>query len=519
MAVQSGATAQTSDEREPLSACIASLRQDLAARRDVKPETFDTYTRDVQDLRPLIDSASRAQPEFQVPIWDYLARRTDALRVAQGRELMQREAAALAGIERRNGVEAATAVAVFGVETDYGRSGGTVPVVDATLSRACLNLKSTERKQHFFAALWLLQEGVVKREEFKGSWAGAFGLTQFLPGTFVRTMADGDGPPADIIHSVPDALATTARYLRSLGWTDGIAWGVEVQVPESLAPFNALEGDHACLGDAKSSERCRTVARWSLDGVKRVDGTPLVRSEPGTGRLAADTPAALLMPAGPAGPAWLVTSNYQAIWRYNRADAYGLAIGLLSDALRGGPLQKVAWPTDDPGLSRAEFREVQALLLARGHCDMKVDGADGPRTRDAVRQEEARLGWAETGRAGAKLLKALRAERAPAVACSAAAPAASSGGVFTTSRPAPGAALPPTAPAAPPVPVTPPTPVALPASAPARAAASAASAGSPVPPHETSPASAPAFGVPPLATPPLATPPVVPPAARASQPS
>src|SRR5215813_2544383 len=104
------------------------------------------------------------------------------------------------------------------------------------------------------------------------------------------------------------------------------------------------------------------------------------------------------MPAGPDGPAWLVTQNYQAIWRYNRADAYGLAIGLLSDALRGGPPQRVAWPTDDPGLSRAEFRELQALLAQGGECDLKVDGLEGPRTGAAIRAQEARLGWAETGR-------------------------------------------------------------------------------------------------------------------------
>src|SRR6185436_15094914 len=111
---------------------------------------------------------------------------------------------------------------------DYGRVGGTWPVVDATLSRACLNLKSAERKQHFFAALWLLQEGVVRREDFKGSWAGAFGMTQFMPATFARHMSDGDGgPAADIIHSVPDALATTARYIRGLGWNEGLPWGVE----------------------------------------------------------------------------------------------------------------------------------------------------------------------------------------------------------------------------------------------------------------------------------------------------
>src|SRR5436305_8444188 len=447
---------------DSLGACLAALRSQLPPQ--VKPATFDAQTRDVHDLRPMIDNAQRAQPEFEVPIWDYLARRTDAQRVAQGRELMKREAAALAAVERRHGVDAATTTAVFGVETDYGRVAGSVPVVEATLARACLAPKSAERKQHFFAALWLLQEGVVRPDDFKGSWAGAFGMTQFMPGTFVRFMNDGDGsPPADIVRSVPDALATTARYLRSLGWTDGFPWGVEVRVPAELVPLNALESDHGCLLDGKPSDKCRTVARWSLSGVTRVDGTPLVRSEPGPGRLDPDTMAALLMPAGQPGPAWLVTPNYHALWRYNRADAYALSIGQLSDALRGAPLQRVAWPTDDAGLSRAEFRELQGLLVARGHCAVRVDGAEGPRTSAAVREEESRLGWTQTGRGGAKLLAALRADRTAPVAC-----------------PPPGP--------------------------------SSAASGASAPPHEPSPASAPASAG-------LPAPPVVPPSGRASAPS
>src|SRR6185369_14332187 len=134
-------------------------------------------------------------------------------------------------------------------------------------------------------------------------------------------------------------------------------------------------------------------------GVTRIDGSPLVQPDAAAGSVDASAAAALLMPAGAQGPAWLVTPNYQAIWRYNRADAYALAIGLLSDALRGGPAQRVAWPTEDPGLSRAEFRELQEVLLERGHCEVRVDGAQGPLTGAAIREEEVRLGWLPTGRA------------------------------------------------------------------------------------------------------------------------
>ncbi|HEX6703122.1 MAG TPA: lytic murein transglycosylase [Albitalea sp.] len=422
---QTGATGELG---EPLEGCIAALRQDLPRHPEVSTKTFDTHTREVQDLRPLIDNATRAQPEFQLPIWDYLARRADAQRVEQGRELMAREATALRVIGQRHGVDGATTVAVFGVETDYGRVGGTWPVVDATLSRACLNLKSAERKQHFFAALWLLQEGVVRREDFKGSWAGAFGMTQFMPATFVRHMSDGDGASAaDIIHSVPDALATTARYLRGLGWSEGLPWGIEVKAPPALGAVSALEGEHGCLGEPTPGGRCRSVAQWAEAGLVRVDGSPLA--------LPPSTNAALMMPAGPQGPAWLVTPNYQAIWRYNRADAYALAIGLLSDALRGGPSQRVAWPTDDPGLSRAEFRELQSLLMRRGHCEMRVDGAEGPRTSAAVRAEEERLGWTPSGRGGGRLLAALRAE-APGDACAVMAAGTSAAPASAASAPA-----------------------------------------------------------------------------------
>jgi peptidoglycan hydrolase-like protein with peptidoglycan-binding domain len=139
------------------------------------------------------------------------------------------------------------------------------------------------------------------------------------------------------------------------------------------------------------------------------------------------------------GPAWLITPNYQAVWRYNRADSYALAITLLADALRGAPPPRRRWPTDDGGLSRAEFREVQTLLAQRGHAGVAPDGLNGALTQAAVRAEETRLAWAETGRAGQKLLRALRdapgrAEPAAALAVpEAAASSAPAGGEAASS--------------------------------------------------------------------------------------
>ena len=248
-----GATcAAWSQDAQPFGACIDALKRERALQRPpVSVETFERFTRDAQDMRAAIRAASESQPEFKLPIWDYIARLVDRQRVDDGRKVLATQALSLRTIASRHGVDAATVVAVFGVETDYGRIEGKHRVIDATLSRACLDLQSKERKRHFFAALWLLQEGLVTPDNFRGSWAGAFGLTQFMPGTFIAAMDDGDGSGrVDIVGSAPDALATTARYIASLGWTDALRWGVEARLPPNASTeWIASEREHACLSN------------------------------------------------------------------------------------------------------------------------------------------------------------------------------------------------------------------------------------------------------------------------------
>jgi len=311
-----------------------------------------------------------------------------------------------------------------------------------------------------------------------------------MPGTFVQTMRDRPGAPAaDIIHSVSDALATTARYLKGLGWSAGLPWGVEVKVPAPLSGWHAPESGHGCLLEARPAAKCRSIAAWSAAGVTLVDGTPLQDPHSPFGRPQLSALAALLLPAGPSGPAWLVTRNYQTIWRYNHADAYALAIGLLSDRLRGGPHQRVAWPTDDPGLSRAELVELQGLLRERGHCAVNVDGAEGPRTRAAIRDEEQRLGLPVRGRAGTRVLTLLRPRDplAPAPCLTAASaveravPLASAASSAEAAEPGAAAASapPPAEPAASAAPRAEPAASAPPPAAPAASAASAPPPGQP----------------------------------------
>jgi lytic murein transglycosylase len=258
----------------------------------------------------------------------------------------------------------------------------------ATLS--CEGRRQTYFRREFLSALRIVQSGNIGAEDFKGSWAGAFGQTQFMPGSFERLAVDGNGDGRrDIIGSRADALASAANYLRNAGWRAGRPWGVEVRLPESRrGPIRARGGWRRAR---------RTLRAWGALGLKRVDGTAL----------AGETQAGLFAPAGPTGPVFLVTRNFEAVYRYNAAESYTLAVAHLADRLRGrGPLA-TPWPTDDLGLSRAERRELQQLLIDRGHA-IRVDGLLLAPTREAVKAEQQRLGHEVTGRPGQKLLEALR---------------------------------------------------------------------------------------------------------------
>jgi len=333
-----------------------------------------------------------AQPEFVTPIWDYLAALVDEERVADGREMMGRWRDVLQQVEARYGVDAHTVVAVWGVESNYGRNFGKRPLLQSLSTLACNGRRQDYFKGEFIDTLRIIQDKDVAPEKLKGSWAGAFGHTQFMPSTFLRLAVDFDGDGRrDLVDSVPDALASTANFLQRSGWKAGLAWGFEVKLP-------------AGFDSAGTGRRNRqAVTYWSVRGVTRLDGSPLV-----AGRVQGDTPAALLLPAGTGGPVFLVTSNFDAIFSYNAAESYALAIAHLSERLRGGSLFARPWPTDDPGLSRAERRELQELLIARGQDIGEPDGMIGARTREALKAVLPGLGVESDGRAGRKALEALR---------------------------------------------------------------------------------------------------------------
>lgn len=378
-------------EANDLSACLAGLKPQ-AVRNGVSAATWQRHTATLA-LDPTVLEALDAQPEFVTPIWDYLAGLVDEERIADGRARLAQHASTLARIEAEYGVDEETVVAVWGVESDFGRVFGKRPLLTSLATLSCAGRRQSYFRGEFFAALKILQSGDVREDEFVGSWAGAFGHTQFMPSTFLRLAVDFDGDGRrDLIHGDIDSLASTANYLAKAGWRRGEPWGFEVKLPPNF--------------DASTAGRRskHPVSHWAARGVVRVDGSALVADG-----VPADRQAAVLVPAGKPGPAFLVFRNYDAIFSYNAAESYSLAIASLSDRLRGRDAWRVPWPTDDPGLSRAERRELQTLLLARGHAIGEVDGLIGKATREAIVAEQRRLGAAIDGRAGTRLLEALRA--------------------------------------------------------------------------------------------------------------
>jgi lytic murein transglycosylase len=372
--------------RADFDSCLAGLRSQAVAS-GISPRAFAAATAGIAYDDKVIE-LSQAQPEFKMPIWDYMAALVDDERVEDGRAAMRQHADALARAEARYGVDRYTIAAVWGVESNFGKNLGKMPLVQSLATLAC----SGNRRRDFFrgelmATLKIIDRGDIAPERLTGSWAGAFGQTQFMPTTYQRLAVDGDGDGRrDVVDSVADAVASTANFLHVAKWQNGQPWGYEVRLPSG---FNV---------SAAGRKNKKPVSHWASLGVTRLDGRPL----------SGEGAAGIIAPAGAGGPAFLVTRNFDAIYSYNAAESYGLAIAVLSDRLRGRPGVQVAWPTDDPPLSRAERRDLQVRLTSMGYDVGEPDGKVGQKTRDAIKDIERKLGMPATGRPGGKVLEALR---------------------------------------------------------------------------------------------------------------
>lgn len=361
-----------------------------AAKNGISQKTYMQAFAGVSEPDPFVLEKARYQPEFRSQIWDYLDSRVNPYTVQVGREMAAKYGSTLAALERHFGVDRHVLLAIWSMESNYGAALETpdrlhhVPRALATLGYADAK-RSKYAKTQLIAALKMLQNGDVASKNLMGSWAGAMGHTQFIPSSYLLYAIDADGNGRkDIWHSVPDALATAANLLSKNGWQPGKTWGYEIVVPR---------GGQAHAGKTK------TLAQWAALGFVRPSGKGFKNG---------DERAELKMPGGANGPGFLMTKNFFTIKRYNAADSYALAVGLLADELAGYGGMKQSWPRPDGTLDINEKFELQTRMQALGYYDGKIDGNFGSGSKAAISAIQTRLGMEADGQPSKILLNKLR---------------------------------------------------------------------------------------------------------------
>jgi membrane-bound lytic murein transglycosylase B len=347
-----------------------------ALAEGIAPATFDRATAGLRPI-PEIMNMNANQPEFARPVWAYLDTAVSARRVRDAQVMLDRYGAVLDRIEAQSGVPKEILVAIWGIETDYGAATGSYPLFAALATLAYSGPRADYARPEFLAALKIYQQQNYALSQMTGSWAGAFGQTQFTPTTFLKFAADGDGDGRiDLWNSPADALASAARLLRERGWETGEPWGREVRLPKNF-PYELADGETA-----------RPIATWQELGVMTATGDWLPSS-------AED--AAIYLPAGAKGPAFLLFPNFRVILKYNNAASYALAVGLLADRMAGAAPVRHSWPREERPLSREERVRFQQALAAQGFDPGPADGILGRGTRAALRRYQKAHGLPADG--------------------------------------------------------------------------------------------------------------------------
>lgn len=348
-------------------AWLAQLRTDALAR-GISRATVDAALTGITPI-PRVLELDRRQAEFTQTFSRYLDGAVTAKRVADGQAMMRTHAALLKRLENEYGVPGRFLVAFWGMESSFGKNTGGFSVVAALATLAYDGRRAEFFRTELFNALTILDRGHISVAEMQGSWAGAMGQTQFMPSVFLRYAVDEDSDKRmDIWTDVPDALASTANYVKSIGWNGARTWGREVALPKD---FDA----NLISIDINAAETVKTLPQWSDLGIRQVDGTLLPQQ---------DVQAAVVLPQGIGGPAFLVYENYRAILKYNRSTFYAIAVGHLADRLTGAPALSAPKKTEEP-LRREEVTSLQEGLRRLGHLAAEPDGVIGASSRQAIR--------------------------------------------------------------------------------------------------------------------------------------
>jgi membrane-bound lytic murein transglycosylase B len=338
--------------------------RDTALKAGIAPATYDASMAGIHRNAD-VEQANLQQPEFVKPVWSYLDTAVSDDRVSHGQQMATTYAGQLAADETRFGVRKEILVAIWGMESNYGTALGHYNMFEALATLAYDGPRVDYARKELLDALKMEEQEHLNPAEMNASWAGAFGLTQFVPSAFLAHAVDGDGDgKRDLWHSAPDALASTASLLADAGWERGNPCEYEITLPPDF--------DYA-LADG---ETAHPVADWKKLGVTKVTGLALTHS---------DEPAAIYLPAGARGPAFLVFDNFKMVLKYNNAASYALGVCRLADRIAGSGPIVTPWPRDEIPLTQSGRIAFQTDLKALGYDIGDIDGVLGHKARAALR--------------------------------------------------------------------------------------------------------------------------------------
>ena len=361
---------------------VENLRPD-AERQGISRDLFDRVFETMTPDQHILDLTQK-QSEFNRPIWAYIDDATSRQRIDTGRTKAQQWAQTLNQIEKRYGVDPTIILAVWGMESNFGSNAGHISTLRALATLGFAQYRGTYFRKELLAALKILQHGDVSVEAMQGSWAGAMGQTQFMPSAYQAYAVDFNHKGRrDIWDNVPDALASTANYLKAHGWIGGETWGYEVNLPKNYK-FN-LSGN-------------KPFRTWVKHAFSRTDGEPM----PARGS------AALLLPAGRLGPAFLVTPNFAVIKTYNKSLSYALGVALLADQIGNFGALKHEWPREQTQLTVEQVKLIQNQLSRLGFDIGEIDGKYGETLSQALRIYQTRNGLLPDGYPSMQTLEKMR---------------------------------------------------------------------------------------------------------------
>jgi len=354
---------RVSSAAQEFDACVRRLQA-----RAVEEKLPTWVTEDVVgqlSFVPRVIELDRSQPEFTRSFEEYFSARVSEKRIKTGRAMLAKHRDFLLSLTKKYGVPGQYLMAFWGLETNYGGYLGKNSTLDSLATLGCDPRRSTYFTDELFNALRLITEAPVDPEKMRGSWAGAVGHTQFMPSNYRRYAQDGDGDgKIDLWNSEQDALASAAYFLQRLGWSAGQRWGREVRLPADF--------DYQQIG----LKNMLPLHAWRKFGVADTSGKLLPELE---------TMAAVIIPSGHQGPAFVVYSNFQVIMRWNRSQSYALSVGHLADRIAGAGGLHISPPKNTPRLDRTLVREIQTRLFEMGFDPNGIDGVFGSGTKAAVR--------------------------------------------------------------------------------------------------------------------------------------